>query len=216
MNASATNNIPPSNPILEKVLFFSFIAIFIAMTVMSFFYGLSGDEVDMNEYGKTILQYFTSFGSDQSVFRTSEELNAAKVYNYNRDGVIQYYGGLFDLICAIVNTVSPLDEYTTRHVLNAWAGFLALFFAVKISRRILGDQAALITLWLMFLSPFFLGHSMNNPKDIPFAATYIMAIYFILQLFDRLPTPSKKDYLWAILSIGATINVRVGGILLIP
>ena len=68
----------------------------------------------------------------------------------------------------------------------------------------------------MFLSPFFLGHSMNNPKDIPFAATYIMAIYFIMQLFDRLPKASKKDYLWAIISIGATINVRVGGILLIP
>nr|MBP6315113.1 tetratricopeptide repeat protein [Chitinophagaceae bacterium] len=216
MNAQASQPITAENPIVQKVLYFSLIAIFIAMTVMSFSYGLSGDEVDMNEYGKTILQYFTSFGNDQSVFRTPEELNAAKVYNYNRDGVIQYYGGLFDLICAVVNTVSPLDEYTTRHILNAWAGFLALFFAVKISRRILGDQAALITLWLMFLSPFFLGHSMNNPKDIPFAATYIMAIYFIMQLFDRLPKASKKDYLWAIISIGATINVRVGGILLIP
>jgi hypothetical protein len=65
------------------------------------------------------------------------------VYNYNRDGVIQYYGGLFDLICALINTISPLDEYVTRHLLNAWAGFLALFFAVKISRRILGEQAAI-------------------------------------------------------------------------
>lgn len=204
------------NLVLNKILFFSFIAVFIAMTVMSFSYGLSGDEVDMNEYGKTILKYFTSFGSDQSVFRTSDELNAAKVYNYNRDGVIQYYGGLFDFICAIVNKISPLDEYVTRHILNAWAGFLAIFFAAKITRRILGEQAAIITVWLMFLSPFFLGHAMNNPKDIPFAATYIMAIYFIIHLFDKMPKPSKKDYLWAILAIGATINVRVGGILLIP
>ncbi len=209
--ASANNN-----NLLNKILFFSFIAVFAAMTIMSFFYGLSGDEVDMNEYGKAILKYFTSFGSDLSVFRTSDELNAAKVYNYNRDNVIQYYGGLFDLICALVNTISPFDEYVTRHILNAWAGFMALFFAVKITKRIFGEQAALIALWLMFLSPFFLGHAMNNPKDIPFAATYIMAIYFMIQLFDRLPSPSKKDYLWAILSIGATINVRVGGILLIP
>lgn len=204
------------DPLLHKILIFSFVAVFIAMTVMSFWYGLSGDEVDMNEYGKTILRYFTSFGSDQSVFCTPEELIAAKEYNYNRDGVIQYYGGLFDLICAIVNKVSPFDEYTTRHILNAWAGFLAIFFAAKITGRILGEQAAIIAVWLMFFSPFFLGHSMNNPKDIPFAATYIMAIYFIIRLFDRLPNPSKKDYLWAILCIGATINVRVGGILLIP
>ena len=210
------NTFPASSNLLNKILFFSFIAIFIAMTVMSFFYGLSGDEVDMNEYGKTILKYFTSFGSDQSVFRTSDELNAAKVYNYNRDGVIQYYGGLFDLICAIINTISPLDEYVTRHLLNAWAGFLAIFFAAKITRDLIGEQAAIIAAWLMFLSPFFLGHAMNNPKDIPFAATYILSIYFMIRLFSRLPNPSKKDYLWVILSIGATINIRVGGILLIP
>ena len=204
------------SPFLPKILLFSFIAVFIAMTIMSFWYGLSGDEVDMNEYGKAILHYFTSFGSNHDVFRTSEELNAAKIYNYNRDGVIQYYGGLFDLICAIVNLFSPLGEYTTRHILTAWTGFLATFFAAKITKRILGNQAAILAVWLMFLSPFFLGHAMNNPKDIPFAATYIMAIYFIIRLFDRLPNATKKDYAWAILSIGATINVRVGGILLIP
>ncbi len=205
-----------SNPLLSKILLASFVLVFMALTVMSFSYGLSGDEVDMNEYGKLILRFFTSFGSDESVFRTPEQLNAAKEYNYNRDGVIQYYGGLFDLVCAIVNKFSPLAEYTTRHILNAWAGFVAIFFAARITRRILGEQAAIICVWLMFLSPFFLGHAMNNPKDIPFAATYIMAIFFIIRLFDRLPKPTKKDYLWAILSIGATINVRVGGILLIP
>jgi tetratricopeptide (TPR) repeat protein len=204
------------NPIWNTVFMVSLAAVFILMTIMSFSYGISGDEVDMNEYGKQILNYLTSFGSDKSIFRTSEELNAAKVYNYNRDNVVQYYGGLFDLICAIFNKISPLEEYTTRHILNAWAGFLAIFFAAKIAVRILNKQAGTIAIWLMFLSPFFLGHAMNNPKDVPFAAAYIMAIYFIIRLFDRLPAASKKDYAWAILSIGATINVRVGGILLIP
>jgi tetratricopeptide (TPR) repeat protein len=186
------------------------------MVGMSFSYGISGDEVDMNEYGKTILDYFLSFGSDKSVFRTSEEIVAAKIYNYNRDNVVQYYGGLFDLLCAIVNKVSPFEEYTTRHILNALVGFMGIYFAAKITNRILNKQAGVIAIWAMFLSPFFLGHAMNNPKDIPFASAYIMAIYFIIKLFDKMPAPSKKDYLWAILSIGATINVRVGGILLIP
>lgn len=205
-----------TNPIWNQLFFASLAAVFILMTIMSFSYGISGDEVDMNEYGKQILKYFASFGSDQSVFLSSDQLIAAKVYNYNRDNVVQYYGGLFDLICAVINKISPLEEYTTRHILNAWAGFLAIFFAAKIAVRIMNKQAGTIAIWLMFLSPFFLGHAMNNPKDIPFAATYIMAIYFIIRLFDRLPSPSKKDYAWAILSIGATINVRVGGILLIP
>ncbi|MBL7766393.1 MAG: tetratricopeptide repeat protein [Chitinophagaceae bacterium] len=203
-----SSSTPTTSNTWNKIFTGSLISVFLAMTVMSFWYGLSGDEVDMNEYGKAILKYFTSFFSDQTVFNMPKE--------YNRDGVIQYYGGLFDLICAIVNKISPLEEYTTRHILNAWAGFLAIFFAAKITVRVLNKQAGSILIWLMFLSPFFLGHAMNNPKDIPFAAAYIMAIYFIIRLFDALPAPTRKDYLWAILSIGATINIRVGGILLIP
>ena len=201
------------NPITLYILLGLF---FVVMNAMSFSYGISGDEVDMNEDGKTIWQFISTFGSDRSVFRTSEELNAAGIYNYNRDNVIQYYGGLFDLICAIVNKVSPFDEYTTRHILNAWAGFLAIVFVGRILKRLLGMRAAIIGTILMALSPFFMGHAMNNPKDIPFATTYIMAIYFMLRLFDRLPKPTWRDYLWVILCIGATINIRVGGILLIP
>ncbi|MBP6624976.1 MAG: glycosyltransferase family 39 protein, partial [Chitinophagaceae bacterium] len=192
----------------NKIMLGSLVAVFILMTLMSFSYGLSGDEVDMNEYGKAILKYFLSFGSDQTVFNMPKE--------YNRDGVIQYYGGLFDLICAIVNSISPFEEYTTRHILNAWSGFLAIFFATKIVKFLLNEQAATIAIWIMFASPFFLGHAMNNPKDIPFAAAYIMAIWNIIRLFNKLPDASKLDYIWAILSIGATINIRVGGILLIP
>ena len=190
------------------ILLASFAAILILMTIMSFSYGLSGDEVDMNEYGKAILKYFTSFGSDQTVLNMPKE--------YNRDGVMQYYGGFFDLICAIVNKVSPFAEYTTRHILNAWAGFLAILFAAKIAAKAFNKQSAVFCAWLMFLSPFFLGHAMNNPKDVPFATAYIAAIYFIIKLFSNLPKPSIKDYVLAILSIGITIDVRVGGILLLP
>lgn len=211
-------NMPSQTPFFQKPIFlYAFWAILLlVMTGMSFSYGISGDEVDMNEYGKTIWQYLSTFGADRSVFRSSDELNAAGVYNYNRDNVIQYYGGLFDLICALVNKVSPFEEYTTRHILNAWAGFLAILFAARILKRLLGMRAAWVGTIMMALSPFFMGHAMNNPKDIPFATAYIMAIYFIIRLFDRLPKPQWTDYAWVVLCIGATINIRVGGILLIP
>ncbi|MEI8279733.1 MAG: glycosyltransferase family 39 protein [Bacteroidota bacterium] len=203
------NEIPANeNAIWAKALRISLIIVFVLMSIMSFWYGISGDEIDMHAYGKAILQYFTSFGKDTLVFHMPKE--------FNRDGVIQYYGGLFDLICAVVNKVSPLNEFTTRHLLNAWTGFLAIFFAAKVAMKILNKQAGVSCVWIMFLSPFFLGHAMNNPKDIPFAAAYIAAIYFMIRLFEQLPSPSWKDYLWVILCIGMTINVRVGGILLIP
>ncbi len=197
-----------SDQLWGKIFLVSLVVIFIAMTTMSFSFGLSGDEVDMNEYGKAILKYFTSFGSDQTVFNMPKE--------FDRDGVIQYYGGFFDLICAVVNKISPFAEYTTRHILNAWAGFLAILFAAKISSRSFNKQTGVVCAWLMFLSPFFLGHAMNNPKDIPFATAYIAAIYFTIKWFEHLPKPSIRDYVLLILAIGITIDVRVGGILLLP
>ncbi len=192
----------------QNAFVISLIVVFVLMTIMSFSYGISGDEVDMNEYGKAILKYLLSFGHDTMVFNMPKE--------YNRDNNIQYYGGFFDLICAVVNKISPLAEYTTRHILNAWAGFVAIFFAARISVRAFSKQAGVLCIWLMFLAPFFLGHAMNNPKDIPFAAAYIAAIYCFIVLFDHFPKPAIKHYVWAILAIGFTINIRVGGILLIP
>lgn len=197
------------NPKLWTNLFIvSMITVFLLMGIMSFWFGLSGDEVDMNEYGKAILNYFSTFGADDTVFHMSKEVD--------RDGVLMYYGGFFDLICAFVNKFSPFAQYTTRHILNAWAGFVAIYFSARIVAYIADKRLATLCLWLMFLSPFFLGHAMNNPKDIPLAAGYIASVFFIIRFFDRFPTVKKLDYLWLILSIGITINIRVAGILLVP
>lgn len=192
----------------NKLFLVSLLSVMVLMVLMSFAFGLSGDEVDMNEYGKIILNYFTSFGSDETVFNIPK--------NVDRDGVLMYYGGFFDLVCAAVNKISPFEEYTTRHILNALAGFIAIFFTARIVALLTDKRLATLSVWLMFLSPFFLGHAMNNPKDIPLAAAYIAAVFFTIRFFDRFPTAKKTDYLWLILSIGIAINIRVAGILLIP
>lgn len=178
------------------------------MVVMSFWYGLSGDEVDMSKYGEAILNFYTSFGGDETVFNMPKE--------YDRDSILKYYGGFYDTICAVVTKVSPFELFTTRHIINALMGFLAIFFASKIIKKVIGIRAAIFGIWLMFLSPFFLGHAMNNPKDIPMAAFWVMALYGMIRLFTNLKQATWKDYLFAILPIGFTIASRVGGILLIP
>lgn len=192
----------------NKIFMLSLLTVFVLMGVMSTWYGLSGDEVDMNEYGKFILSYFTSFGADETVFNIPRHID--------RDGVLLYYGGFFDLICAVVNKFSPFEEYTTRHILNAWCGFVAIWFSARIVAMLTDKRLATLCVWLMFLSPFFLGHAMNNPKDVPLATAYIVAVFFIIRFFERFPAVKKTDYLWVILSIGFAINIRVAGILLIP
>lgn len=198
----------PDTQVWGKIFTASLLLVFVLMGIMSFGYGLSGDEVDMNEYGKAILRYFTTFGADDTVLHLPRSID--------RDGVLMYYGGFFDLVCAIVNKFSPFEEYTTRHILNAWAGFIAIYFSARITAILADKRIATLCVWLMFLSPFFLGHAMNNPKDIPLAAAYIASIYFIIRFFSKYPAVKWTDYMWVILSIGITINVRVAGILLIP
>ncbi len=182
--------------------------VFALMTVMSFSFGITGDEIAQNRLGEVVLSYYTTLGADTRALSLPPELD--------KDGVLQYYGGLFDLIAVVVAKISPFEHYTTRHILNAWAGFVAVLFAARIAVRIGGKRMGVLTIWLMFLAPFFLGHAMNNPKDIPFAAAYIAAIYYLLRFYDKLPSVTWKDYIVPILILAAAIDIRVAGILLIP
>jgi tetratricopeptide (TPR) repeat protein len=188
----------------------SIIVAALSMVIMSFWHGITGDDIVVNEYGKEILKYIGSFGS----YEYNYEHPLPK--EYDRDMVIQYYGGLFSVICALFNKISPFEEYTTIHIFNALSGALAAFFAGRILKRYFSETAAVLVVWLMFLAPFWLGNAMNNPKDTPFAAAFIAAIYFIFRLMDRLPNVNWKDGLWPVIAIACAINVRVGGVLLIP
>ena len=198
----------PTPDVWKRPFYISLIAVFVLMTGMSFSFGISGDEVVMNNYGEAILSYFTTFGEDTRALAPPKEMD--------KDSVVQYYGGFFDLTAAVANKVSPFPVYTTRHVLNAWSGFLAILFSALIAVRLGGRRMGVICIWLMFLSPFFLGHAMNNPKDIPFAAAYIAAIYYFLRFYDKLPTATWKDYVPLAIAIAISIDIRVAGILVIP
>jgi Dolichyl-phosphate-mannose-protein mannosyltransferase len=201
-----------SHYVIGKLTWFhiSMIITTIIMMLMSFGNGITGDDIVVNEYGKEILKFITGFGS----YDYNYEHPLSKLYD--RDLVIQYYGGLFSVICVMVNKVSPFAEYTTIHLLNALSGAVATLFAAKICKRYIGESAAVIVIWLMFLSPFWLGNAMNNPKDTPFAATYIIAIYLIFKHIENLNNAHWKQYIWIAIAIACSINVRVGGILLIP
>ncbi len=44
----------------------------------------------------------------------------------------------------------------------------------------------------MLASPRFIGHAMNNPKDIPFAAAYVFTLYYIVRFQAEAPRVSRK------------------------
>ncbi len=190
--------------ILLKVLLPSLLLI---MLISSFWFGLSGDEPYANGMGKAAWDFIKSFGKDRRIFDLPDAIN--------RDGVLTYYGNIFDIICIWLNWISPFDEYTTRHLFNAFIGWVGILYTVRLLKRYWGARVAVIGALMMFLFPFYFGHAMNNPKDVPMATFYVMGVYYLLRFFENYDQLSIKDYLWLIISIILAIDVRVSGLLLI-
>jgi Tfp pilus assembly protein PilF len=84
-------------------------------------------------------------------------------------------------------------------------------FAVWLS----GYRTGIIVMFLFAVSPTFMGHAQNNLKDIPFALSYIAATFLTLKLLISWGKIAVTDVLLLILSIGFSIGIRAGGLLLI-
>ena len=183
----------------------SLILMLLVMLYTSKDFGISGDEMTQNTYGQKVYQYFATFGKDQSCFEPFGRISNAF-----------YYGGFYDLLCVTVNKFSPFDPFDTRHFINAFFGFMIIFFAAKTAKFVKDWDAALVVAWLLFLSPRFLGECMNNPKDVPFALGMLMGVYYIMRFLKAFPNPTRPDMAKLAVAIGFAISIRVGGLLLIP
>ena len=170
--------------------------------------GMNADDKMQNEYEQKLMDYYGTFGKD-----------TAALYLPKTD--MHMYGGIYEITSGVANkaigTSDPnnLTYHTVRHIFNALFGFLAMLFTALLAKQIAGWRAGLLALVFIYLSPRFLGHSFMNPKDIPFAAGYIVSIYFLAQLLKELPKPGWKTILGVIVGIGIALGARVGGLLTI-
>lgn len=193
--------------LLPRVFYILSGIILIVMLGMSLGSGINADEEYQTDYAERLVNFYTSFGKDTSAL-------------YIEKGNMHLYGGFFDLTTGLVNHLLGFNEYDSgyhrvRHLFIALLGFITIWFASLLTSRIAGWRAAILVLLFLFLSPRFLGHSMMNPKDIPFATGYIMAIYFMVRFFSKLPKPHWIDLGGIILGIGIALGTRAGGLLVI-
>jgi tetratricopeptide (TPR) repeat protein len=177
--------------------------LFILIPVMSLNSGISGDEPNF-QYPQAlkIYNYFVTLGKDKSWEQTEVDMTS--------------YGMSFDVVTVFIIKIFNIDNiYELRHFLNGFTGWIALLFAGLLAVRLGGFRAGLLTLILAFLTPSFMGHVWNNPKDIPFATGYILGLYFIVRFIQELPKPRRSTIILTGLAIASAISVRVGGLLLI-
>lgn len=177
--------------------------LFVLMPYLSGDYGMTADEFVQNEYGNMLLEYYKTDG------KNFDALFYKDLYNY---------GGLFDYWAAWCNANLGWfeDPYQMRHLLNSLFGAFMMLFVGLVGRVVTGTwMGGLFALLFAALSPRIFGDSMNNPKDIPFAAAYIFTIYHALRFTQQLPKPTLRTTLAVVIGIAAAINIRIGGLLLI-
>ncbi len=197
--------------VFRLLYFLSLAFLLFYMPYISKDYGITGDEDVQYVYGEHLYDYFASGGSNDTAQNCCPDLGANAPQN------LHFYGGSFDLLASAVHHTLGLkgDPFRTRHVLNALFGFLALLFAAKLAKMYGGYGAGFLAILLLVLTPRFFGHSMNNPKDIPFAAAYIMSIYFLLKSIRQFPRPRISSLIGLTLGIALAISIRIGGLMLI-
>lgn len=195
------------HPVWRLVFFCLAVLGIIAFPILSFSYGITWDEYGDAEYAKRVLKYYMSFGEDKSAF-TEAKTNAVF-------GHLLYYGASVNLFMAFVaKYLSPFGLYETRHIIVSLIGVTGIIYAGRVGKLLGNWQTGVIVLLLLLVSPHFFGHQFNNQKDAPFAAGYIISLYYLICFIRELPSPTRKTSFLVALSFGLTIGVRIGGLLL--
>lgn len=171
----------------------------IAMPWMSRTSGITGDEFTQHEFSDLVINYFTD--GDTAAL-------------YQPETLMHFYGSSFDTFSnVIIRTLNLENIYESRHFINSLFGWLAILFAGLLAMRLSDWRTGVIALLFVFFTPRFLGHSFNNPKDVPFALGYIMSLYYTIKLFRTYPVLPKRTLFMLALSLALGMSIRVGGLL---
>ncbi len=192
---------------LKKIFLGSILIMLLVTWFAGFNVGFHSDDIELNNYGKANLAFYTSGGNDTSVMGK---------YFY----MLRYYGNAYELIATTINKVTGLgdgiQEFNVRHIVCEFFGVLSVLFTGLVTRKLSKSWlAAIFASWLIFLTPSYMGHFFINTRDIPFSTGYIASIYFILNFLDELPAPTWKTTMAILLSFAFTINIRAGGLMLL-
>ena len=165
-------------------------------------YGVWTDEPYQRAIGNAALDYLAGDGE-----RAFEQL---------RHPTNRYYGVAFEAPLALVERIPGLDDgwnlYLVRHLLTHLFFLAGGVFCYLLALRLFGSRPlAIVAMLLFLLHPRIYAHSFFNSKDVPFLATFMIALWLAHRAF-------RRDTLAAFLLCGAGVgllaNLRIMGVLL--
>ncbi|WP_269543042.1 ArnT family glycosyltransferase [Cerasicoccus fimbriatus] len=180
--------------------FFMIVAWLIIMTFDD--YGVSWDEYFRWQGGERKYDYYEALFSGDT--ERAAELRSGS----------DHYPGFFDLSLAVARRILPFGIVGTGHLGVAVFGFAGLLGVYLMGRNIRGPAVGLIAAMLLAIAPKYWGHMFINPKDMPFAALFCLALWALIRVVGR---PDKLDWRTALVfgfTAGACLSVRIGGLLI--
>ena len=175
----------------------------ITLVISSWNAPISGDEYVHVKQAEKNINYIKTLGKDKRALDTPISR-------------LKHYGQSFDTITTFIAQIFQVNElYRFRHVSNALMAWGVILFTSLISIRITKTKlAGIIAVILFLITGRFMGHAMNNLKDIPFAFAYIFSLYFVFRFITKFPKVSWMDALFVVLGLAFGISIRIGGLLI--
>lgn len=195
----------PQDPLLRKIFWGVAALAFVVLVGLSFGSGINEDDKFQVDYSQKLVNWYGTFGKDTAALNIPQ-------------GNMHLYGGFFEVVTGFANKAlgfqpNELGYHQLRHVGIAVCGWVTMLCAALLARLIAGGQAGIFTLIIMLLSPRFVGDSLMNPKDIPFAMGYMLAIYNMAAVLTRMPNPGRWNVVGLVAGLGISLAVRAGGLL---
>src|SRR5262245_51048823 len=181
------------------------VALLVVMLAMSRDFGATWDERALQKLGELIWDLYNGRMSREQFLGTFE-LN----FGYTR-----IYGLLVEFLSAAAQHVVPGNLWVVRHYVNAVFGWTGVVFAFLMASRWFGRRAGWLAAALLACMPRYIGDSMNNPKDLPFAVLMLVASYYILSVKTEYPYLSWSHALKLATAIALAVNVRSMGLMLL-
>ena len=181
----------------------------------------------------------TGISHDEYHEQLNWEINLTAIRDFYETGTYQnlldykdrYHGIGFNFLSQPIQYLTKdflldylnLNEYgsilISKHLVIFVLFFISGLFFYKICLLFFNDQNfALISLFLFFLYPYFLGHSLINPKDIPFLSFWIISTYLLCKILKKLykqKTVPIKYVIYLSISTSFLISIRIVGFLIL-
>ena len=175
------------------------LAVTIALALLSPAFGVTFDEPARHDQGERVLEFFRG---------------RLSYTDFEPDGSSRHlYGALFDTTAAWLHERLGGNVWEERHYLGVAFAGAGIVATGLLAARVAGPWTGILAVALLALSPIYVGHAANNPKDIPFAALCMVALLAFTLVGPAPPFLSWGRAAAVGFALALPLNVRPGGLL---